>query len=374
MGTPRPVGPPDDSNRRLGGTGPDGPLTAAPGSGTTLSIAQQNCRPTASTAADFQAQFDQRGPVWGGGDGAEPIPIDNGRTLWLFGDTYLGSGTFGGPLDNRGFVHNSMVVQYNGSCFAYLLRGNPGVGWYSAIAEPSDTDYYWPTSGAYDASAGVLSVTAMRVHHPDRTDPWGWQLLGTDVIHYRISDMAVLGTERLFTYSPSDVAQFGTNLLAEGSFVYHYGCAQATPTQCYVARTDRGLHGASLRFLGSGGWVVGMQNASADRAGPAGGHAVARGGDGRRLPGQQPDPAAGHRDLGMVGTVGHGTVLAHRQALGHLHAHPSARSTATGSATAAGSSTPRPGRSVSSASTPAMRKGPRWPGCTAPDSSRSPTG
>jgi hypothetical protein len=199
--------------------------------------------------------------VWGGGDGAEPVPIDNGRTLWLFGDTYIGSGVLGGPLDNRGFVHNSMVVQYGGSCFAYLLRGNPSVGWYSAIADPSDNDYYWPTSGAYDAGTGVLSLTAIHVHQPDKTAPWSWQLVGLDVIRYRMTDMAVLGTERLFTYGPADVAQFGTNLLVEGSFVYHYGCAQSGPTHCYVARTDLGLHGASLRYLGAGGWMVGMQNA-----------------------------------------------------------------------------------------------------------------
>ncbi len=79
-----------------------GAQTSVAGAGTPLTIAQQNCRSSTSTAGDLQAQFDQRGPVWGGGDGAEPIPIDDGRTLWLFGDTYLGGGPYGGPLEQPG--------------------------------------------------------------------------------------------------------------------------------------------------------------------------------------------------------------------------------------------------------------------------------
>ena len=234
-----------------------GGQTSVPGQGAPLTIAQANCRSSASSAPDLQAQFDQRGPVWGGGDGAEPIPIDNGRTLWLFGDTYLGGGPYGGPLDNKGFVHNSMVVQYNGSCFAYLFRGDAQSGWYSAIPEPSDSDYYWPNAAAYDPVSGVLSLSLMRVHTVTPNDPWGWQLVGIDVIHYRVSPtLSIIGTERLFTFGPDDRAQFGTNVLLDQGYVYLYGCAQKDPTQCFVARTDAGMHASSLRFSSNGGWVT----------------------------------------------------------------------------------------------------------------------
>ncbi len=238
-------------------TSDNGAQTSVAGGGAPLAIAQQNCQSSVSTADDLQAQFNQRGPVWGGGDGAEPIPIDNGRTLWLFGDTYLGGGPLNGPLDNKGFVHNSIAVQYDGSCFAYLFRGDPVSGWYSAIPEPSDSDYYWPNAAAYDPVSGVLSISAMRVHIVDPNDPWGWQLVGIDVIHYRVSPtLSIISTERLFTYGTNDRAQFGTNLLVDQGMVYLYGCAQDEPTQCFVARTDAAMHASSLRYWSSGGWVT----------------------------------------------------------------------------------------------------------------------
>ena len=233
-----------------------GAQTSVVGDGAPLAIAQQNCRSSAATAGDLQAQFNQRGPVWGGGDGAEPIPIDNGRTLWLFGDTYLGGGPFGGQLDNRGFVHNSMVVQYNGSCFAYLFRGDPNSGWYSAIPEPSDSDYYWPNAAAYDPGSGVLSITAMRVHTVDPNVPFSAVLVGVDVIHYRVAPtLSVISTERFWTFGADDRAQFGTNLLVDQGVVYLYGCSQQAPEECFLARTDAAMHGSSLHYWSIGGWV-----------------------------------------------------------------------------------------------------------------------
>ena len=210
VGVPRPASPDTPAETAVGGGS-----TSVVGQGAPLAIASQNCQPSAASASDLQNEFNIRGPVWGGGDGAEPVPIDNGRTLWLFGDTYLGGGPLNGPLDNRGFVHNSMAVQYNGSCFAYLFRGDPQTGWYSAIPEPSDTDYYWPNAAAYDPVSGVLTISAMRVHTVDPNNPWGWQLVGVDAIHYQVTpSLAIVSVERLFTFGPNDRAQFGTNLLA----------------------------------------------------------------------------------------------------------------------------------------------------------------
>ena len=252
VGVARPVSPDTPAETAVGGGS-----TAVVGQGAPLAIASQNCQPSATTASDLQNEFNIRGPVWGGGDGAEPVPIDNGRTLWLFGDTYLGGGPLNGPLDNKGFVHNSMAVQYNGSCFAYLFRGDPQTGWYSAIPEPSDTDYYWPNAAAYDPVSGVLTISAMRVHTVDPNNPWGWQLVGVDAIHYRVSpSLAILSIERLFTFGPNDRAQFGTNLLVDQGGVYLYGCAQSQPTQCFVAHTNASMQAGSLGFWSHTGWVA----------------------------------------------------------------------------------------------------------------------
>ena len=157
---------------------------ATPAGAPSLSIAQSSCGADTSSAAGLQNLFNARGPVWGGGDGGQPIPIDGGRTLWLFGDTFIGGGPYGGPLTTTGVVHNSLVVQYNGNCFAYLL-GNNGVSWSSAISEPSATDWYWPNDGTYDPSTGILSIVASHVRVTSGGQ-WGWAVLGEDVMHFRV--------------------------------------------------------------------------------------------------------------------------------------------------------------------------------------------
>ncbi len=231
-----------------GSTGVATPLATTP----QLTIAQSDCVASTSTAAGLQSQFDQRGPVWGGGDGAQPIPIDGGRTLWLFGDTYIGGGPYGGPLKSTGLVHNSMVVQYNGRCFVSLL-GKSGSTWTSAIAGPNAKEWYWPNDGVYDAHTGVLSIVALHVRETTGGQ-WGWTLLGTDVLRYRVEpSIRLISTQNLFTYSSGDIAQFGPYLMTQGSTVYLYGCAQQVPNQCYAARTDLALDRSALEYLTADG-------------------------------------------------------------------------------------------------------------------------
>ena len=234
------------------------PSTAAAAS---ISIAQSDCVADTSTAAGLQAAFDIRGPAWGGGDGAQPIPIDGGRTLWLFGDTYVGGGPDGGPLTTSGIVHNSMVVQYDNTCFAYLMGVN-GLNWASAIPEPNATDWYWPDDGTYDPATGVLSIVATHVR-VTTGGQWGWTEVGVDVLHYAVEpSITLLNTQTLFTYGPSDVAQFGQSILVTNGITELYGCAQSGLPACYLARTDLELDPSTLQFQTSSGWVSAMALAS----------------------------------------------------------------------------------------------------------------
>jgi hypothetical protein len=200
--------------------------------------------------------------VWGGADLAEPVAIDGGRTVWLFGDTYIGGGPYGGPLDTQGFVHNSMVIQFWGSCFSYLFGGDATTGWYSAIPDQADGTYYWPSGGAFDPATGLLSVMALVVRTTVPNDPWGWELVGADVIRYRVSDMTMVEAERLFTYGEDDSRLFGLSLLSRGGRVYLYGCTSTGPEQCFVARTDTLLHTSSLRYWSNGAWLADPERAT----------------------------------------------------------------------------------------------------------------
>ncbi len=243
------------------GSGPAASASPATSSAS-LSIAQAQCVPDTSTAAGLQAAFNIRGPVWGGGDGAQPIQIDGGRTLWLFGDTYIGGGPYGGPLTTTGLVHNSMVVQYDNTCFADLLGGGPG-GWSEAIPDPASGDWYWPQDGTYDPSTGILSIAATHVRN-NGGGLFGWTVLGVDVLHYQVEPtLQLLDAENLVTFSGTDLGQFGQSITVSGGIAYLYGCAQTGTPACYLARTDLRLDPATLQFqTAGGGWSSSMSAAA----------------------------------------------------------------------------------------------------------------
>ncbi|HEX4866872.1 MAG TPA: hypothetical protein VFV32_04535, partial [Acidimicrobiales bacterium] len=258
-GTPLPPAAPTEAP---GGPDEPGIATAAPTAGPQLTTAQSNCRASAATAADLQAQFDQRGPVWGGADLAEPVVIDGGRTVWLFGDTYIGGGPYGGQLATSGFVHNSMVIQFWGSCFDYRFGGDATTGWSSAIPDQPDGSYYWPAGGTFDPATGLMSVLALVVRTTTPGDPWGWELVGADVIRYRTSDLTIAGGERLFTYADDDRALFGLSVFAQGGRTYLYGCPQTGAPECYVARTNTLMQASTLQYWSNGTWTSDPAGAS----------------------------------------------------------------------------------------------------------------
>src|SRR5437763_1848499 len=80
------------------------------------------CVPGVATPADYQKAFDQRGPVWSGGDGGVPVALPDGRILWMFGDTEVGPVVNNRFLLPGPFVHNTFIVQ-TGSCFEPHVAG-----------------------------------------------------------------------------------------------------------------------------------------------------------------------------------------------------------------------------------------------------------
>src|SRR5436190_15064193 len=60
-------------------------------------------------APEINAKF-RSSEGWIGGDGAQSIDLGNNRTLWLFGDTFVGTIKDGRRAKSR-IVHNSAGIQ-----------------------------------------------------------------------------------------------------------------------------------------------------------------------------------------------------------------------------------------------------------------------
>jgi hypothetical protein len=105
---------------------------------------------TPDTAAEYQSAFDglrNAGTGWLASDGSLPVPLPDGRILWLFGDTIRS----GAPL-----VNNSFVVQ-DDNCFRPVFE---------PLADPAGDQWLWPTAGVVEGS--MLRVFALHMVHVDQ--------------------------------------------------------------------------------------------------------------------------------------------------------------------------------------------------------------
>ena len=205
---------------------------------------QQYCAAAPPTSpAAYQASFDGLGHStdWLSADTAVPVPLPDGRTVWLFGDTYVGALAADGSIaPNTRFVHNSLVVQ-DGPCLTPLMGGRPGART-GIIPSPSTGGEYWPMSGAIED--GVLRVFLCHVT-PTGPGPLDFEVIDVQVATFSLPGLQLQAVQPL-PFPTSGAQPYGsTELTARDGYVYLYG---ETDRNVYVARAPLG------QILTAGAW------------------------------------------------------------------------------------------------------------------------
>lgn len=98
--------------------------------------------PTPTTAKGFSQMFSELDPAeFGAADVGVSVPLSDGRSVWLFGDT----------MSWTRFVHSTAVTQ-DGGCLHVSNKGDQ-------LLPDSGKKWYWLEAGK-EISPGVLEVTA----------------------------------------------------------------------------------------------------------------------------------------------------------------------------------------------------------------------
>jgi hypothetical protein len=135
-----------------------GSLSVCGGSAGTAPIAPA---PTATPTSTGSFPYQQG---WLGADGAYSIPLGNGQSLWIFGDTFVGPSNATSRTQSTAFIHNTIALTTctGISCtYQYYWPGmgtaNPG-----AVFAAPGSDWFWPMDGfVYN---GTLYVALMQMH------------------------------------------------------------------------------------------------------------------------------------------------------------------------------------------------------------------
>jgi hypothetical protein len=182
---------------------------------------------------------------WTGADGTWSVRLPDGRTIWIFADTFLGPvqpgpNPRGRPSSWRSpftapLISNSAILQGTDGALA-TLRGSTGNGTPAAWIGHGAT--YWPMSAVLDG--GALRVFLQRIEGADRDHPFGI-VRRAAVATVPLAD---LSRPRAITALPAphqdsydEQVFYGLAALRAGQYFYVYGT---------TSNTTRGGHSAYL--------------------------------------------------------------------------------------------------------------------------------
>lgn len=195
-----------------------------------------------------------------GADGEYSVLLPDGRTVWIFGDSFLGTVNPDRSRAKRSpwFIRNSMAVQE-----ADTLRSLYNVidGWESSLVIPpgavkgkqfsEDSLWYWPGDGFIED--GKLKVFMSAFYQAIPGD-WGFAWAGANIATFSLPDMKL---ERIdhFNYPGNLEVHWGHAVCDEdGSYTYIYG-AENKSKNLYVARAPKGNILAPWEFYTGNDWV-----------------------------------------------------------------------------------------------------------------------
>jgi hypothetical protein len=178
-------------------------------------VSQYCAASTPSSAAGYKAAFDNLRKTyteWASADGAVPVHLPDGRTLWLFGDTFIGKVSSSGAINATDLVSNSAVLQ-TGRCFKPLMGGAPLAR--SAWIADTPTHRYWPASAIVNAPGNRLSVFLMRVRKSDEL------VVGMSVATFSLPSLSLLSVSPQLAPT-STTRPYGGTAVSDDQFAYLY--------------------------------------------------------------------------------------------------------------------------------------------------------
>jgi hypothetical protein len=212
---------------------------------------QTTCGPSSSEPAtawidtELRDRFTSYGndPVpghWTGGDTTNSVVLPDGRSAWIFSDTFLGEVAADGtraPWPETPLVNNSMIVEKHGKLGQTLVGGTLAEP--AALVAPNDPSHWiWQNDGTVEGDKLRVFLTEWK-----RTGSGMWDFAWD---HNAIATFSLPSLElESVTPAPGQVAggsvYWGARIMEEGDWTYVYGSEDHSSYKlAHIARVPAG--------------------------------------------------------------------------------------------------------------------------------------
>lgn len=204
--------------------------------------------PRATVDRAFWSAFTRADDGWTGGDGTNSVLLPDGRTVWLFADTFLGAVN---PDLTRPttapLIHNSLVVQ-DGATLTTLHGGSRKAP--RALFPLADgAAWYWPADATVEGQSLRLVLLRFLRHGPEG---WAWRWVGTDLASLRLPDLAL---QSVVPLPVDNGVRYGSAILEAPDHTYVYGVEDLGAAKfCHLARAQPDRLLGPWEFFDGRGW------------------------------------------------------------------------------------------------------------------------
>lgn len=190
-----------------------------------------------------------------GADGVYSQLLPDGRTVWIFGDTFIGNLSEGNTRirTNPLYIRNSFVV-FDDNQRQTLQQGEPEE-FKSMMIPPEVSDgssgktelelWYWPGDALIEN--GNLNVFLSKFSQVGE-GMWDFQFEGTAMFRFSLPDFQIQGVKQ---FNELNDIHFGHAVCETDSFTYIYGLKEKYP---YVARAPKGNVIGEWEFFTGNSW------------------------------------------------------------------------------------------------------------------------
>lgn len=168
----------------------------------------------------FNNQFRRDIGGWIAADATYSILLPDSRTLWLFGDTFIGETEGLTIVPGAKMIRNSAVIQEGNNLQSLFAGSFSEPDDFILTAEP-DSNWYWPEHGIVDGD--TLRIFLAKFRHEDNGTPgFNFAHDGNDIANLTYPGLEFINAVPVQAHYQNQVI-YGDRLLSDSIYIYIYG-------------------------------------------------------------------------------------------------------------------------------------------------------
>ena len=221
-----------------------------------VQINDSKAQNSVSIARDQFDKFNNVKNGWLAGDATISLLLPDGKTLWLFGDSFIGekSGEFSIDASNSSFINNCAILKDDTSLTAYYggTIDNP-----SSLIPGEGNDIFWPEHATIEND--TIKILAVRVIYEDNnTAGFNFRTGTTHLAQFTYPEMEHISTQEVDFIADSTI-RFGAHILERNDYTYIFGVKDTTADDMtwsipVLARYENSISEPWEFYAGSGNW------------------------------------------------------------------------------------------------------------------------